>query len=499
MQSMQRSFGKLMNKGPGDNAKVAVLLTDYEDADKVLVKLIDGNKSFRDSWVTLVTHQLAIATEYQGLYDPIVGASDGHGTEPLPTPELQLQRTYKMQETYKDLRDEMLQEIAEIEPLVIKPAVDAHEAIQPIRRTIKKRENKRLDYEKQQDKVNKLSRKFPRSPKEETNLAKAESDMQILGEEFTIADDHLRTTLPPLINACFSIIPPLIGCHILVQNKLLGLYYTFVHNYCEDMGFPSPPPPMEQVIAEWEASFKPIQIQVEKIPIIMRGKAAHMPMKLNQLPPSTIPAPPVSRRPSGLIPGLANGNAPARNLRIPSTSSQGPPSREPSPQPSPSGRVKPEWLTAGHLKATDFTTASVLGKPAVETPGAVSPGQHMLRKTPTAHVGGQGGDYFPNNAALTRAATTDATYAPVMSPMGIVAKKKAPPPPPPTKPKPKPKPREEYVVALYDFAGEGAGDLSFREGDRIKIVKKTETDLDWWDGEVNGVRGSFPANYCRAV
>lgn len=39
MQSMQRQFGKLWSKGPGDNAKVSVLLNDYEDADKVLAKV----------------------------------------------------------------------------------------------------------------------------------------------------------------------------------------------------------------------------------------------------------------------------------------------------------------------------------------------------------------------------------------------------------------------------------------------------------------------------
>jgi amphiphysin len=36
---MQRSFGKLLHKGPGDNAKVSVLLNDYEDADKVFAKV----------------------------------------------------------------------------------------------------------------------------------------------------------------------------------------------------------------------------------------------------------------------------------------------------------------------------------------------------------------------------------------------------------------------------------------------------------------------------
>lgn len=34
-----RKVGKLMNRGPGDNAKVSVLLNDYEDADRVLAKV----------------------------------------------------------------------------------------------------------------------------------------------------------------------------------------------------------------------------------------------------------------------------------------------------------------------------------------------------------------------------------------------------------------------------------------------------------------------------
>jgi len=118
-----------------------------------------------------------VVAEYEGLYDPIVGASDGHGREAVPTPEVQLTRTFKLRETYAELKAEMLQEIGEIETRVIKPAVDAKDCIQPIRKTIKKRENKRLDYEQQQDKVHKLSKKMSRSAKEESQLAKAEQDM----------------------------------------------------------------------------------------------------------------------------------------------------------------------------------------------------------------------------------------------------------------------------------------------------------------------------------
>lgn len=68
------------------------------------------------------------------------------------------------------------------------------------------------------------------------------------------------------------------------------------------------------------------------------------------------------------------------------------------------------------------------------------------------------------------------------------AKKKPPPPPPrPT--------NVLFVTALFDFGGQGPGDLAFREGDRIRVLEKTESTDDWWEGELKGVKGSFPANY----
>ncbi|OXB42579.1 hypothetical protein B1J91_I08965g [Nakaseomyces glabratus] len=55
------------------------------------------------------------------------------------------------------------------------------------------------------------------------------------------------------------------------------------------------------------------------------------------------------------------------------------------------------------------------------------------------------------------------------------------------------------AVALYSFAGEEAGDLSFRKGDVITIIKKSDSQNDWWTGKVNGREGIFPANYVELV
>jgi amphiphysin len=132
--------------------------------------------------VALVGTQLQTVIEYEGLYDPIVGASDGHGRDAVPTPELQLHRTFKLKEAFSELKLELLEEISSIDDRMVKPTIEARDCIQPIRKTIKKRENKRLDYEKSQDKVSKLLKKPDKSAKDDVALAKAKEEMARVAE-----------------------------------------------------------------------------------------------------------------------------------------------------------------------------------------------------------------------------------------------------------------------------------------------------------------------------
>jgi hypothetical protein len=138
---------------------------------------------WRDSWASLANNQLQVVTEYEALYDPIVGAADGQtARRAVQTPELQLQRTFSLKKAYTELQAELIEEIAMIDDHVMKPAADARDCILPIRKTIKKREDKRLDYEKTQEKTLKLQRKPGRTPKEDAALAKADAEMSRAAE-----------------------------------------------------------------------------------------------------------------------------------------------------------------------------------------------------------------------------------------------------------------------------------------------------------------------------
>lgn len=192
----------------------------------------------------------------------------------------------------------------------------------------------------------------------------------------------------------------------------------------------------------------PIKEQVENINCLARGKVVHQSMSLGDDGQG--------RKQTGLVirNGVANRrasyqslstqrsvspNPDARMMRIPSA-----PVAAPSPTPSPEPRaIAPDY-------STQLTPASSYS--------AHSPA-------------GPSGDYFQRSAI----------------------QKKKPPPPPPKRIGS----TALFAVALYPFDGQGAGDLSFREGDRIKVIKKTDSTDDWWEGELHGKKGSFPANYCK--
>jgi SH3 domain-containing YSC84-like protein 1 len=50
----------------------------------------------------------------------------------------------------------------------------------------------------------------------------------------------------------------------------------------------------------------------------------------------------------------------------------------------------------------------------------------------------------------------------------------------------------DQAIAKFTFEGEQPGDLSFKKGDIITIVKRTESETDWWTGKIGDKEGIFP-------
>lgn len=255
----------------------------------------------------------------------------------------------------------------------------------------------------------------------------------------------------------------------MMQNTLLGQLYTVVHDFCEDEGFPSPPPPMAQVVSSWAADFKPVQHEIETgLACIARGNARHQPLKLENRTPSSL--------------SLSNTRNGYPQQRSSSQSHMLPPDLSPSITAS-SDPPSPQLVERPRLSSVPSQTSLSLATPNYNSSTLRSPSPN----DPTTHhaPAGPRADYFARDRQLST------------SSLALVAASKKKPPPPPTKRKPST--QEFWVKALYEFAGEGQGDLAFREGDRIQVLKKTDSTDDWWEGRLGGAQGSFPANYCQAI
>lgn len=92
-------------------------------------------------------------------------------------------------------------------------------------------------------------------------------------------------------------------------------------------------------------------------------------------------------------------------------------------------------------------------------------------------------------------------YSPGTTPSSasaLAAAAKSKPAPPPPKPKPNRLsgvPPAETCTALYDYAAQAEGDLTFRAGDVIEIVTRTANDNEWWVGKLHGKQGQFPGEW----
>ncbi|KAJ7806167.1 hypothetical protein B0H14DRAFT_2876813 [Mycena olivaceomarginata] len=126
----------------------------------------------------------------------------------------------------------------------------------------------------------------------------------------------------------------------------------------------------------------------------------------------------------------------------------------------------------GRSATTASTASSSSLTPSRTTPPARMPSNSNFKKVPPPIPG-------------SSAAAPPPPYTPGAS--AAAATKRAPPP----------SPAIQYVVALYDFAAQAEGDLSFNTGDRIEVVERGASAEDWWTGRVHGQQGVFPGNYVQ--
>ena len=171
-----------------------------------------------------------------------------------------------------------------------------------------------------------------------------------------------------------------------------------------------------------------------------------------------------------------------------------------SNKPPPPSRADRKKIDTGAKSNVSSARESILSK-GIGLPGASNPSPFGgLKKPGAAPISNAAKPPPPSRAARqslapSPRAATPSKPAPVARP-SVTPRGRAPPPPAPTQ-----APAEDekpMARAAYDYAGTGAGsELLFKTGQEIIILQKD--DSGWWEGELDGVTGWFPAEFVKEI
>lgn len=389
----------------------------------------------------MLSHQIEFSKAMTEVYKPISGRmSDPDSLVVRSNPE-GVQACEEYEAVVKDLQETLAPELEMIESRVIRPANELLDVVKIIRKQVVKREHKKLDYDRHRATLKKLQDKKEKSMKDEKAMWKAEGDCEQATQDYNYFNDLLKDEMPKLFALEREFIKPLFQSFYYMQ---LNIFYTLHEKmqHC-DIGYFDLTRDIEEA---FQAKRGDIQEQAEKLSIVkFKTTGQRRPPKYQARP-----ALGSSTQPAGLL-TQGTGTSSAESYA---------PSEPPS--------------TAAPLKSP----IAMRPKPSASQIGSHSHSNSVEHNPPPPYSPGLSSPPLtsPKSASLAAAA----------------AAKGKPPPPKPKPSRLSANPQAETVTALYDYSAQAEGDLSFRAGDVIEIVTRTQNDNEWWTGKLQGRSGQFP-------
>lgn len=95
--------------------------------------------------MSIATFQSRVTAEFDGLYAPIIGSSENPSKHtPVETDPAKLARSNRLRREYDELRGDMMEELNGVDLRMTQPAASAKDLLAPVKKTIKKRNDKKV-------------------------------------------------------------------------------------------------------------------------------------------------------------------------------------------------------------------------------------------------------------------------------------------------------------------------------------------------------------------
>ena len=464
--------------------EVDELKRQFTTVEDESAKLQKDAKAYREAVLKMLTSSHNFGQAYVTLLSPMSNEADLPERYPNAVKTIDQMSAY--QELVTDLKDTVQPELDLIDTRIIAPIKEFNEVIKHAKKAITKRDHKLIDFDRHNNSFTKLRDKKEKSLKDEQNIFKAEQEYEAALQDYEHYNNLLKTEIPRFLQLTTAFISPLFHSFFYMQLNILYTTYGKLQQFSEGR-FDLNQTDIESIYLErlGDTHSRIEELTITKRPaptakIIAERRAANPPPPRPASSSLHSPRPPASlstrTSTSSFGPASATGKSPGFGLP-PKPNTLGTSSIPPKPNSYGSSSIPPKPMLAPKPNLAPKPSFSVKPAPADPAPVVAAPPPY----TPaTASQPAGVGSVAAAAAAIHARNASDA----------------ATPNPPPLKPKLKPPPppasQPIYVTALYDFVAQTDGDLSFSAGDRILLVKRTDSEQDWWTGKLNGVEGIFP-------
>ncbi|KAI8322855.1 BAR-domain-containing protein [Martensiomyces pterosporus] len=456
----------------------------FVDLEGVTKSLFMSASQFRDSIRETLVYQVAFMEQILATYRPITtdpeGVAQPTGTyiDEGASPEL-LRVAEEFRDRVNEIKAKIDPQLEALDISVVGPIQELMAMMKNIHRVIQKRDHKLIDYDRHKSQVEKYEAKEGvdggRSLPDEQAYQKYGAQYQEASRQYNYYNDMLKAELKQLLDLRQAFIDPIFMKFFRIQRQLYSdLFHEFSQaaRNCPAFDLTTP------VITGWQQKWPRAEHTLSAIDLWGQGFMQVEPYKIDDKGKGFV----------GSIKGTFRKKEKSATPTASSAFSQGPS--------TPYSGQQYGQGSASH--SNTFSPASGASPYAAESPaekqtpyGAYQP-PYMKEPGQAYPPVGQAG-----SAAL--ASSSAASGPSNLPPPAYEAIAGAAPPvhekTPPAGARAAASPGVLYVVAIYDYIAQADGDLSFREGDRIELIQRTEAKDDWWTGRLNGVTGVFPGTY----
>ncbi|CAN6650059.1 reduced viability upon starvation protein 167 [Trichomonascus vanleenenianus] len=499
---------------------------DFNTAEAAVDQLVSDTKEFIKNWKELFGSQQKLVQLLAELYNRSEDSNVYTAVQAIP--ESATQAVDKFADTVDRIESLTIPVIENLEDSFLSKCKEAKECINAVQKALKKREHKKIDFDRHSNTVEKYLRKDSLSDKEQQSLAKAEAEVDDSMEIFQAQDAKVKTYIPFFLNCFSEFLNPLTSILYLAQLRVFEILKRELYLYSQSQGLLATThseggaegiQTYDEIGDEWETRFLKIQPSCEEaLKTLREGSTVQKPMAL-----------PSKSRASRMLEKTWDKSAGFTTKTVKKMTHHGVSNIEfsspemgffrseadilnatPSPIPlhSPlprSGSQSPVHSDSGSLMPR-LPFASMFTRQRSPSLGTTSSIPRQNRDASHSPVVFTTSDQASSEATVTRVRAFSSASARALSPASSPSGSSL------TYPFTSAKipdskltsyavrarsESDEYATALYTFSGEVPGDVAFRAGDKIRVLDYgDENDAQWWFGEtIDGRLGLFPCNY----